>query len=310
VAAGLVVAVIALLFAAHAWRATWLPGAIARAPNAGRTVAQLGSDPPPATQVADVTARELRVEVGPPAASIALWILERRAAQPRGTVLLLHGIRDTKRSLLGVAEALAEAGFRAVLVDLRGHGHSTGDWLSYGPREGADLQQVLDALAQRGELALPVGAYGASYGGAAALQLAQRDPRVRAVVTVATFTRMNEIVPLYASRLLPAWFVSRADVEAALVRAGELGEFRPEEADSVAAIGRTSAAVLLLHGRADDNVPVEHSEALHAAAPSHSRLLRIDGRDHRTIMADETVAHESLAWLTDHLVAAPPAPVP
>ena len=130
---------------------------------------------------------------------------------------------------------------------------------------------------------------------------------MRAVVTVATFTRMNEIVPLYTSRLLPAWFVSRADVEAALVRAGALGDFRPEEADSVAAIGRTTASVLLLHGRADDNVPAQHSEALHAAAPSHSRLLLVDGRDHRTIMGDETVARESLAWLTDHLIAAPPA---
>ena len=166
--AGLVLAAIALLVAAYVWRATWLPGAIARAPNAGRTVAQLGSDPPPAPLAADVTARELRVEVSPPTASLAVWILDQRAAQPRGTVLLLHGIRDTKRSLLGVAERLAENGFRAVLVDLRGHGHSTGDWLSYGPREGADLQQVLDALAQRGELALPVGAYGTSYGGAAA----------------------------------------------------------------------------------------------------------------------------------------------
>lgn len=292
----------ALIVAAYVWRAAWLPGAIARAPNAGRTVAQLGSDPPPAALAADVTARELHVEVGSPAASLSLWVVDGRGARPRGTVLLLHGIRDTKLSLLAVAERLAQSGFRAVLVDLRGHGHSTGDWLSYGPREGVDLQQVLDALSLRGELALPVGAYGTSYGGAAALQLAQRDPRVRAVVTIATFTRMIEIVPLYASRLVPAWFVSRADVEAAMVHAGALGGFRPEEADSVAAIGRTTASVLLLHGRADDTVPPEHSEALHAAAPSHSRLLVIDQRDHRTIMADETVARESLAWLEDHLV--------
>ncbi len=303
----LVAVAIGLVTAAHVWRATWLPGAVARAPNAGKTVLLLSPDPPPALP-GDLTARELRVEVGPPAASIALWVIDGRARSPRGTVVLLHGIRDTKRSLLGVAERMAEAGFRAVLVDLRGHGHSSGDWLSYGPREGRDLGQVLDALAQRGELVLPVGAYGTSYGGAAALQLAQRDPRVRAVVTVATFTRMVEIVPRYAAQLLPSWFVSRADVATAIVRAGELGDFRPEDADSVAAIARTTAAVLLVHGRDDDTVPAQQSEVLHAAAPSHSRLLVIDHRDHRTIMGDETVARASSAWLDEHLLGSAAKP--
>ena len=301
VCAALVVVAIGLVAAAHVWRATWLPGAVARAPNAGETALQLGPDPPPPLRSAELRARELRVEVGPPAASIALWIIDGPERKPRGTVLLLHGIRDTKRSLLGVAERIAVAGFRAVLVDLRGHGHSSGDWLSYGPREGRDLAQVLDALTQREEIALPIGAYGTSYGGAAALQLAQKDPRVRAVVTVATFTRMVEIVPRYAAQLLPRWFVSREDVAAAIVRAGELGDFRPDDAVSVAAIARTTAPVLLLHGRDDDTVPAQQSEVLHAAAPSHSRLLLVDHRDHRTIMNDETVARESLAWLTQHL---------
>jgi pimeloyl-ACP methyl ester carboxylesterase len=195
------------------------------------------------------------------------------------------------------------AGYRAVLVDTRGHGLSTGNWLSFGALEGRDLHQVADTLAARGLLALPVGVYGPSYGGAVALQLARRDPRVRAVVTVATFTRMREVVPLYGERIAPTWYITRDDLQRGIDRAGELGEFSPDDADSVAAIRATNAHVLVLHGRADRNIPWQDGQTLHDAAPDRSRLLVIDGKDHRTIMGDETVAAESLAWFDRWLVA-------
>ena len=47
------------------------------------------------------------------------------------------------------ALVLAKAGYRVVLVDLRGHGHSTGDRIYFGGIERTDLVQCLDALTQR-----------------------------------------------------------------------------------------------------------------------------------------------------------------
>jgi pimeloyl-ACP methyl ester carboxylesterase len=281
-----------------AMRARWLPFAIAAAPNAGKTVAELDRGAPLAPAVALVS-RDLRIEVGagtPEPASLSVRLLETNATPPRGTIFVFHGIRDSKSSMLATGASFARAGFRVVLVDARGQGRSTGEWLSFGAREGIDMKEVADTLAARGELSLPVGAYGPSYGGAVALQMARRDARVRAVVTVATFTRMTEVVPLYAERIVPTWLVTRADVSTAMARAGALGGFRPEEADSVAAIAATDAQVLVMHGRADGNIPWEHGETLHGAAPDRSRLIVIDGKDHRTIMSDAKVLEESVDW--------------
>jgi len=306
----------ALVAVAKLTLASWLPPAIARAPNAGRTVADL------ATRELDdgrfVGGTSLRVDVGEPRASLALRILEPAEAstgaalaptpatpRPRGTVFVLHGIRDSKRSMQGIAQALVARRFRVVLVDLRGHGSSTGDVMSYGPREGKDLHEVADALASRGLLEGAVGAYGPSYGGAAALAFAREDARVTAVVTVATFSRMRDVVPLYVHRALPRWFASDADVERAMARAAELAGTAATDADSVAAIRATGADVLLVHGKADRHIPWQQSEALHDAAPDRARLFYVDDRDHFTVMADPRVTAEAAAFFEAHLVAAP-----
>jgi pimeloyl-ACP methyl ester carboxylesterase len=121
-----------------------------RAPNRGAVVPERAEG-------------ELLITVGPPAAALSVEIID-AAGAPRGTVFLLHGIRADKNQVRGWAGMLADAGFRAVLVDLRGHGRSTGDWLSYGVVESKDLAQVLDALVERGLVVGRVGVMGFSYG--------------------------------------------------------------------------------------------------------------------------------------------------
>ncbi len=304
VVGGVLVALLLSALVAWTTRARWLPYAIAAAPNAGKSAADLDEDAPLPAAVAGVS-RDLRVDVGPPAASLSLRVLEPDTAKPHGTIFVLHGIRDSKRSMLVTGDAFRRAGYRVVLVDLRGQGRSTGDWLSFGDREGRDLHEVADALAADGVLALPVGVYGPSYGGAVALQMARRDPRIRAVVTVATYTRMKDIVPIYGERLLPSWLVTPADYRDAVDRAGVLGDFRPDDADSVAAITATRAQVLLIHGRDDANIPWRHAVLLHAAALDHSRLDLVDGKNHRTIMSDPSVLRASAAWFDRWLAPLP-----
>ena len=63
---------------------------------------------------------------------------------------MLHGGGQTRHAWTETAEALALLGWLAISVDLRGHGRSSGDWLTYGVRESRDLSQVIDALSQRG----------------------------------------------------------------------------------------------------------------------------------------------------------------
>ena len=52
--------------------------------------------------------------------------------QERGTVLLLHDYNYQKEHMVLWASLLAQADHRVVMVDLRGHGESSGPTISYG----------------------------------------------------------------------------------------------------------------------------------------------------------------------------------
>ncbi len=283
--------------------ATW---GVVCAPNHRKTILPADDPGPEALRAAGVD-RQLRLEVGPPAASLLVWILEPKAAnpghgpsaKPRGTILLLHGIHGKKEHMLGTSRMLADRGFRSVLVDLRGHGRSSGDWFTYGVRDSRDLSQVLDGLEERGLLVGPVGAYGTSYGGAVALMLAGRDPRVQAVVTIAAFSTMREVVSLNIRRYLVVGpLLADAWVDDVIDRAGQLADFNPDDASPLTAVARTKARLLIVHGTADAKVPASQAKALHAAARDHSRLILIEGEDHDSIMLDRpgTLGREVPAW--------------
>jgi pimeloyl-ACP methyl ester carboxylesterase len=261
--------------------------AIIYAPNFGHPPALAGDPPPPAINPPGA-ARSLRVEVGPPGASLALWILDPPA--PRATVFVLHGIRDQKSSMLGWGRRLVSEGYRAVLVDGRGHGRSSGDFLTYGVAEARDLSQVLDALESQRLLAGRAGVMGVSYGAATAIEWAGAEPRVAAVVAVAPFASLRAVVPIYTRHFLPVVgrLIPGLVLDRAIARAGREGGFDPDAASPLEAIARTRAPVLLIHGREDTHIPAAQSAAMHARAPDHSELVILDDEDHGSIFADRT----------------------
>ena len=249
--------------------------------------------------------------VGPPAATLVSWIVQPRARLFKGTVVLLHGVRMDKRSLGGIGAALADEGYRAVLVDLRGHGESSGRYLTYGGVEARDISNVLDALSSRGFALGCTGVYGFSYGAAVALELSARDPRVTAVVAIAPFSTLREVVSDYRQKYLPAalspipdaWFQEAVD------EAGRIAEFDPDRIAPLRAVRQSSAALLLMHGTADTQVPLRHSQALVGAAAGTARLLTVEGAEHATMMAAPTglVRRETLAWFDQWLGKACPS---
>lgn len=285
----------------------WLAKSIVWGPNTDKRID--AADDPPADVLTQLGVdRQMRVEVGPPAASLHLFVIEPQG-EPSGTVLVLHGINDRKDTMVGVGRHLARAGYRAVLVDLRAHGRSSGQWLSFGAVESRDLSQVIDALATHGLLSGDVGAFGPSFGGGVAVQLAGCDPRVKAVVSVCGFTSMRDVTPrvvrMYAPMCL-GYLISDASIQRAVTASGKVGGFDPDVADAMGAIRRTSARVLLIHGKDDRKIPPSHSRRMHEAAPDHSRLVLLDGEDHDSILAGDSggvVLREAVEWFDRWLKA-------
>ena len=291
----------------------WLARSIVWGPNTDKVI-DPAADPSDEALTRLGVDRHLRVDVGPPAASLSLWVVDPpRAATaatrptPRGTVLILHGINDRKDTMLGLGKQFAARGYRSVLVDLRAHGRSSGQWLSFGAVEAKDLSQVLDSLDDRGLVAGQVGVFGPSFGGGVAVQFAGRDQRVKAAVSVCGFTSMRDVTPRVFRMYAPApfkWVLLDSSIQRAITEAGRIGNFEPDDASALRAIRRTEAQVLLIHGKRDTKIPPRHSERLHTAAPDRSRLVLLDNEDHDSILAGDAggvVVREAAAWLDQWL---------
>lgn len=245
--------------------------ALVRAPNARRLI--------PAPEPG-----ERRVAVGPPPATLSVTVLEPRLP-PRATILVLHGIRDQKDFLRHVGLQLSEAGYRAVLVDSRGHGRSTGTYLTWGIQEARDLSQLVDALGYGDS---PLGVFGESYGAAVAILWSASDARVRAAVALAPFSSLRELVPDWwrlnlplVGRWLPRWILNRSIDEGA-----HLAGFDPDAASPLQAAARSHAPILIMHGRDDVTVAFRESESIAARAPDRVTLLPLDGQDHDHLAFD------------------------
>jgi dipeptidyl aminopeptidase/acylaminoacyl peptidase len=236
---------------------------------------------------------------------VASWLIEPRQQPARGSLVLLHGVRQDRRSLSALGAAFSDAGYRSILVDLPGHGESSGRYLTYGSAEPADVSAVLDDVTARGHALGPVGAFGFSYGAAVALDLGARDPRVCAVVAAAPFSSLREVLGDYRNKYLPAalnalpesWF------EGALQDAAWLAAFDLEASAPLRWVQGSQARQLLIHGTADTQVPLRHSVALSSVAGARAELRSIPGAEHYSLPHD-VLEREALGWFERWLAEA------
>ncbi len=215
---------------------------------------------------------------------------------PRGTVVLLHGYGLAQFSMAPWALRLAQAGWRCVLVDLRGHGKSTGRRIYFGTRETRDLSQLLDQLALEGQLSGPVAAMGESYGGALALRWQTVDSRVGRVVAIAPYAHLSNAV-LNISREYAGW-MPEAFIKAGLKKLPSVLRVPRAELDTTTLMARQPVVALLVAGAADHIAPVDEVRKLRDLAASGSKLIVVPGATHEavTYFFDELVA-PVLAWL-------------
>ncbi|MGF1467054.1 MAG: alpha/beta hydrolase [Sandaracinaceae bacterium] len=246
---------VAVPFVVRATDPLWAVPLIDRAPNAAGPTTH---DSPPS----DARSRK----VATAGVELDLHLFDPPDA-PRGTVLILHGIRGRKAAMRPLARRLGRRGWRAVLVDLRGHGGSTGAHLTYGVRESQDLVAIVDALEASGDLVRPLAVHGTSYGGATALLHASRDERVDGVVAIAPFSSMRAVVRSYLRRVLGpgAAALPGGWVDDVIDRAGRQGGYDPDESDPARAAGRFHAPLFMAHGGADARIPPAHGDRIEAA---------------------------------------------
>jgi pimeloyl-ACP methyl ester carboxylesterase len=202
-------------------------------------------------------------------------------ATPRGTVFLLHGYGLAQFSLAPWALQLAQAGWRCVLVDLRGHGHSTGKRIYYGLQETNDLSRLLDHLTGNAPLARPVAAMGESYGAALALRWMTVEPRLQTAVAIAPYGCLSNAVLNVChdyAHWLPGWFI-----KAGLKQLPRELATAPDELDLTTVMARQPVNALFIAGDEDTIAPVAGVRALELMAGSKSQFIVVPHATHEAL---------------------------
>ncbi len=206
------------------------------------------------------------------------------ATPTRGTIVFSHGYAGDCSPDLKYAPLFHEAGFNVFLFDYRGHGASQGDWTSLVYFERSDLLAALDFLRTLG--IARVGLIGFSMGGAIALSTSPLSPMVVGTVSDSTFAELKSIVRNAAIvRRVPP---PLASVIGWLVVALASIRLRANlfSADPIHWVGKISPCpVLIMHGAADEGVPVSEAYRLYNAAREPKELWIVPGANHREIEA-------------------------
>ena len=123
--------------------------------------------------------------------------------QGAGAVILMHGVRSNRISMLNRARFLSAAGFSVLLFDFQAHGESTGDHITFGYLESKDAQAAVEFMRARapGER---IGVIGVSMGGAATV-LASPPLDVNAMVLEMVYPSLDEAVGNRLSMRLGRW---------------------------------------------------------------------------------------------------------
>jgi len=223
--------------------------------------------------------------------------------EPNGAVvILLHGIADNRLGMLAHASFLLRNGYSVLLPDLRGHGASGGDLLTYGVKEADDIRRWADFLLN-GHAAGRLYGIGQSLGAAILLESLVTEPRFRAVVADSPFASFEEIaydrLQQFSGMPRPVfWPVIHFAFAYTSLRYGV--DLR--RASPVNAIRVTKAPVLLIHGALDTNIPPRHSEQLHAANPATSRLWIVGNAGHVASLSTDSdeYVRNVVGWFQSH----------
>jgi fermentation-respiration switch protein FrsA (DUF1100 family) len=198
-----------------------------------------------------------------------------------GAVVLMHGIKANRMSMVRRARLLRDNGFSVLLFDFRAHGESSGSRITLGHLEALDARAAVEFVRQR----LPderVGAIGASLGGAAAL-LGPGPLPVDALVLEAVYpdietalaNRLRLGLGPGLGRVVVPPLIPVFELFAPLAVGVWPSQLRP-----IDHIGEVTAPVFVIAGASDRRTTLAETRALFARAREPKFLWEVEAADH------------------------------
>ena len=222
---------------------------------------------------------------------------------PGNTVVVVcHGFTGSKEGggrALEMGEALAGKGLSTVLFDFAGCGNSEGRFEDISLTGHADdLESVVTWCRQRDYSNIILN--GRSFGGSTVVEYASRDSDIKAVCTWAAVARLEELFNKFVGQEIsgPPDQLSAIHGDEGTIYLKNKFFYDLKQYNLLkAAASLDLRGLLIIHGSADESVPVEDARLLYEAAPEPKQLALIDGADHRFSDHIDQVWDSFFAWL-------------
>ncbi len=202
------------------------------------------------------------------------------APSPSAVIVVPGFWRDRRHpSMVRLAELLVREGYRAVVVDVRGHGESEGTY-GFNQHEHHDVFAVANDLLRNNGTISALTLLGFSYGGAIAISTAARhDLPVASLLLISCVADFALITP----RLNPFSIHRHIAFSQALKRPRFVWNMRKSpKLSALADVQNVHVPICLVHVKNDWLIDHRNSVALYEAAhePKELHLLDIEGNYH------------------------------
>ena len=204
----------------------------------------------------------------PDGETVIAWWAKANPGKP--TLLYFHGNAGSLESRAERIRKYAARGYGVFIMSYRGYSGSTGH-----PSEQnnvADAKLAYDRLVALGAPPDQIVLYGESLGSGVAVQVAAKKP-VAGIILDAPYTSMVDLAKLHHPHLPSDWFLT-------------------DRYETMRWIAKLSAPLLIVHGEADDIVPVNMGRKLYDAAevPKKIAVFREAGHsDHNLFGSYEAI---------------------
>jgi len=237
--------------------------------------------------------------------AIAGWWVDQGEDSP--VVLVLHGVRSDRSSMVSRAQLLVRHGFSVLLIDLQAEGETSGEAITLGYRESGDVVAAQDWIRSRAS-GRRIGVIGQSMGGASVL-LAPQPSGFDAVVLEAVYPRIGRAIenririwlgplapvltPLLLVQLQPRLHIAQSDLE------------------PIRSIERLGAPVLVAAGSRDEHTTLAESQELFGAAAAPKQMWIVEGAKHQDLLKYDPKGYEEhvVIFLKENLISKSPAVV-
>ena len=207
--------------------------------------------------------------------------------------IVIHGYYGKGQDMIYFAKEYYNRGYNVLVVDLRGHGESQGDYIEMGWHDRLDIIDWTNYIVNKNPNSKII-LHGVSMGAATVMMTTGEDlsPNVKVAIEDCGYTSIWEEFEVQLKILynLPAFPALNAASAVCRIRAG----YMLEEGSCVEQVKKSKTPTLFIHGDQDRFVPFEMLDVVYESANCEKKKLIIEGAAH----AQASSINPQLYWKT------------